>query len=528
MASWIAVLLLAATVGGASDCMLVEFSADWCRPCQQMRPALDRLTQEGCVIRHVNVDRESELTQRFRVQSLPTVVVLQGGREVDRLVGATTYEQLVNRIGRARSRHSAAQAASQLQPISNSPAQLNLQQSGQTISTLPPAIPQPTIRGQSPMGIGAFPMLASAASLANLASSASIQPNKNNQFDTNNSIGASSRASETISRSQGILRAQNATVRIRIEDARSQSFGTGTIVDVHGDEVLVLTCGHMFRDMKPEAALTVELFPDGRQISFPAQVIDFEAPDNSQTTSPRPDIGLISFRSSVSVTPAMILPSTQSPTLGQSVFSFGCDRGATPSRRDSQIKHINRYLGPHNIEIAGAPVVGRSGGGLFDQQGRLVGVCNAADNNDDEGIYAGPAVVYSQLERLGLVGLFDGNSRATSTIQLASAAIVGPSHNPALQLNSNQPGLAPNQSIDSHKEWPDQRPENSQVTPFGNLTLSADSPKTSSQAPDSSRQLICIVRDANGQERVVTVDAPSSELLESIDKLAASRAANLK
>ncbi len=50
------------------------------------------------------------------------------------------------------------------------------------------------------------------------------------------------------------------------------------------------------------------------------------------------------------------------------VASYGCDNGADPTRRDSYISKLNRYLGPSNIEVAKAPVQGRSGGGLFNSK----------------------------------------------------------------------------------------------------------------------------------------------------------------
>ena len=89
-------------------------------------------------------------------------------------------------------------------------------------------------------------------------------------------------------------------------------------------------------------------------------------------------------------------PPTQQVQNGQTAFSFGCDRGDDPSRRDTRITGINKYnqhLGVSNLEIAGAPIDGRSGGGLFDESGRLIGVCNAADYKGDVGIYAGPGSI---------------------------------------------------------------------------------------------------------------------------------------
>ena len=92
---------------------------------------------------------------------------------------------------------------------------------------------------------------------------------------------------------------------------------------------------------------------------------------------------------------------------GQTVFSWGCDRGALPSRYDSKITKLNRYLGAPNVEVAGQPVEGRSGGGLFDESGELIGVCYAADPELQEGLYNGAEVVYYQLAKLGLHRLFN-------------------------------------------------------------------------------------------------------------------------
>jgi hypothetical protein len=58
---------------------------------------------------------------------------------------------------------------------------------------------------------------------------------------------------------------------------------------------------------------------------------------------------------------------------------------------------LNKYLGPANIEVAGQPVIGRSGGGLFTADGQLIGICNLADPKDDEGIYAALSLVHDHL-----------------------------------------------------------------------------------------------------------------------------------
>jgi hypothetical protein len=58
-------------------------------------------------------------------------------------------------------------------------------------------------------------------------------------------------------------------------------------------------------------------------------------------------------------------------------------------------------LGAANIETAGIPVQGRSGGGLFNNHGELIGVCFAADKELDEGLYCGTQVIHDRLNKIG-------------------------------------------------------------------------------------------------------------------------------
>jgi hypothetical protein len=68
---------------------------------------------------------------------------------------------------------------------------------------------------------------------------------------------------------------------------------------------------------------------------------------------------------------------------------------------------LNKFLGPPNVQVAGQPVEGRSGGGLFAADGYVVGVCNAADPEDHEGLFAAVACIHSALEESGLSYVYD-------------------------------------------------------------------------------------------------------------------------
>ncbi len=71
--------------------VLVDFWAEWCGPCKTLSPLLERITDEGAgrfELAKVDVDANQDLAAQFRVQSIPTVVAIRHGKEVDRFSGA--------------------------------------------------------------------------------------------------------------------------------------------------------------------------------------------------------------------------------------------------------------------------------------------------------------------------------------------------------------------------------------------------------------------------------------------------------
>ena len=65
------------------------FSAPWCGPCKSFGPVMEQLSAEGSIkLRKVNIDYEADVITKFGVRSVPTVILVENGEEVNRFVGA--------------------------------------------------------------------------------------------------------------------------------------------------------------------------------------------------------------------------------------------------------------------------------------------------------------------------------------------------------------------------------------------------------------------------------------------------------
>ena len=77
--------------------VLLDFWASWCGPCRMVSPIVDEIAEEREDIKvgKVNVDEESELAAKFRVMSIPTLVVMKDGEIVNQSVGARPKAQIL-------------------------------------------------------------------------------------------------------------------------------------------------------------------------------------------------------------------------------------------------------------------------------------------------------------------------------------------------------------------------------------------------------------------------------------------------
>lgn len=420
-----------------------------------MQPIVARLAASGVAVRTVDVDQESELARRYGIRQTPTFVVVSGGKELTRLVGAQTFQQLETAL-----------ATSPSGPLFQTAA---------TTGTAQETLPQTRL---APLSTA--PVAAATARSAGMPAA---------------------EAMPSMQVADAIERAQAATVRLRVYDGSGHGVGTGTVIDTHGDEALVLTCGHLFRDTQGQGRIEVDLFVGGRSETVAGQLIDYDSEDR--------DIALVAIRPGFPIQPVPVVQAGMQPQVGAAAFSFGCDRGDDPSRRDTRITGINKYnqhKQASNLEIAGAPIDGRSGGGLFSQEGFLVGVCNSADYKGDIGIYAGPGAIHWQLDRLQLARLYRGNA---STV--------------AQDPGRMQPGqlpvaaAAPPERLASLATTTPRLPETA-ADGFASPPLVGDA-----VADGDDSEVIVIIRDRNhpAGARVMTLTQPSGDLLRMLQSQAA-------
>lgn len=83
--------------------VLIDFWASWCNPCKTVAPVIEELAAEytdRAVIGKVNIDDQGELSSKFRIMSIPTIVLFKGGQPVDKIVGArpkSDYAKLLDK-----------------------------------------------------------------------------------------------------------------------------------------------------------------------------------------------------------------------------------------------------------------------------------------------------------------------------------------------------------------------------------------------------------------------------------------------
>jgi len=87
-------------VGNGHKLVVVDFFAEWCMPCLMLSPAIDELAENMKDVKFVkiNIDDNQSLAMKYRVSSIPCLIFFKDSKEVSRLVGNQTPEDIENKI----------------------------------------------------------------------------------------------------------------------------------------------------------------------------------------------------------------------------------------------------------------------------------------------------------------------------------------------------------------------------------------------------------------------------------------------
>lgn len=552
-----------------NDVEIWEFTAKWCGACQQMTPTVSRLQRSGFPIRQIDVDQQQDLARQYHADFLPTFVLVSNGREIKRLTGSTTEQGLRDLLrlapvpsetqdeqaneGSGRrdrgeiTRPDAGTATRESSQASNSRPDRNRDSYGDNRSSAAGGSrrrddirTRDEARGEMLVELGQpgpWPRDALPGREASPRREAASDRSANvprGPMTTDDRLAARDRANPSRRSEPARDRATNgpvirgqdrgndpnrdappaspelvSAVRIRVRDRGQTRFGSGTSILSQAGRTVVLTCSHLFDGLSSDATIEVDLLATMNEWSAqPAKVlrVDSEA-----------DLGLLELETREIWPVSPVTAAGQAISLQSYVYSVGCAGGDFPTRYNVKIRELNPYPGPQNLECTGLPMQGRSGGGLFLRDGRLLGVCIGAISKKQCGAFTGPEPIAQLLAAAGLGKLIPSDSEADRLDReqdLAARDSATGASGPARATGSR--GTGSDRPNGGDRMAAGERTATGERLPNGELPAGLSPQDLASLAAADDAEIVCFVRPRganSGQQRIVVIQQASSKLM---------------
>jgi Trypsin-like peptidase domain len=213
-------------------------------------------------------------------------------------------------------------------------------------------------------------------------------------------------------------------VRISVTLGAQRQIGSGTIIDSDAASTIVMTAAHVLAS-PAGSPIVVEVFAgslDRKTGSLGPPVASY--PGEAIDRIDELDVGLLRFRPGKILAVSPLVPPTWAAAAPDPLCSVGCSNGDDPTAVSERFTRDmpDPQGGYHGLECDRRPQHGRSGGGLFDQLGRLGGVCDFAETERPRGLYAHPDSLRSILRKNGFEEVAAGLGRKAPPVAPAVPA----------------------------------------------------------------------------------------------------------
>ncbi len=481
------------TLGAGGRGYVLEFSSESCGPCQQVAPVVAKLEREGLPIRSIDVTTDQALAEKYNVTSIPTFVLVVDEKEIHRSSGVQSEGQIRQMLARIP-QQGRGDGSDRLSVSLGDEAPLprpDVTEPAERRSPTNPSMNNMTVQEDSPQKFWPF-----------------------SKKKTSN-VPAEIRGNSPDSAPPGERPAQPAvsdpmaaSVRIRVITGNSVVKGSGTVIESLAGRSTILSCSHICRGATPETKVEIDLFSDGKPTTIIGTIVG---------SDPEADVGLITIPTDEVVPFCPVGAPSQSPGMGAKVVSIGCGGGSDPTREQLRVTDVNKFSGPDTLICSGIPVQGRSGGGLFNEQGTLVGVCFAADSDDklkrpSGGVYCGLKPIHALLAKFEMAHLIPSEASESLVSNPQNSVSPAAQWPPEKELGSDAP-LA--NSMESEVQPPaSKEPVKEPAKPF--VVSPSKTPDTEEIAAEDAEVVVVIrSRSEDGPgDKVILIHKPSRKFLQ--------------